>query len=247
MDYSQYQPYAITPCQIGRMHTNLNGSQHDYIHSCNNCLPANSFFTLAPNQCTESVVMDGSGSFNEQNHFIEIYRVNGVGQVGVAGQYYYQWFSGEIGKVTLNTYCNYNFQYGQVYRIKLAVQKRAPDHSWCTQWDESVKYVTTYSNPCKIKLPGLETRRVAGGAMYAFVYPNPASQKTNLTYTLPNKDHVKITLYDLKGQMIQQVFEGSVEAGENTLRMNLQTTSKGIYFCHIRSSHDSKVVRFTVK
>lgn len=110
------------------------------------CTPATSSFALASNQCLP-VVLDGRPSTNEENHFIEIFEVDGSMNL-VHGTYYSKWFSGEIGLINdLRYYTGYIFELGKTYRIKVAVQNYtdATQTQFCTQWDESVKLVTINS------------------------------------------------------------------------------------------------------
>ena len=102
------------------------------------CREATASFTLPSTSFDSSnVVLDGSASDNEAQYFIEIYRTNSVGSNTVVGNYWSNWFSGQVGSMNLANHYNFtDFGGGTVYRVKLAVQ------NGCTNWDEQVRWVT---------------------------------------------------------------------------------------------------------
>jgi hypothetical protein len=154
MDYNGYDDWSLSPQQINKVHTNLSGSLANYVEKCGTCQPAQAFLYAAPTQC-KPVAIDGTGSYGEDRHFIEIYEVTAIGSTTVvAGTYYSNWFQGEINRIQdLGAYTGYNFQYGKIYRVKTAVQSdltNTPNGQFCTGWDESeAKYITISSgNTC---------------------------------------------------------------------------------------------------
>jgi len=81
---------------------------------------------------------------------------------------------------------------------------------------------------------GLSTgiNEVTASAMHIGVYPNPFSENTTLTFTMPSKAKVDIKIYDIIGKEIGTVYSGVQELGTQQIvieksKFNLNT---GLYF-----------------
>jgi hypothetical protein len=61
-------------------------------------------------------------------------------------------------------------------------------------------------------------------------YPNPFSAKTNIVFTLPQNDKVRLEVYDLSGKLIQTLFNGDV-SGEQEYKVEFDGSAltDGIY------------------
>lgn len=257
MDYNKFEPFALTPNQITRVHNTLNGPQSTYVRACDGCMPANAFFSVPAKACPSEVIMDGRGSWNEDNHFIEIFEVSGVGSTAaIAGTYYSRWFAGEIDRVNLKTYCNYNFQWGKTYRIKLAVQNYNRRPKLCTTWDETVHYVQTYSkydvrNPCFIVIDqGWPTPRRQGESVSqlgGMIQPNPAHDRTFLALDLPANATVQVALFDMHGQQVHHLAPTSMVAGTHRIPLEVAQLTPGIYFCKVRTTTEQLTLRLMVQ
>jgi photosystem II stability/assembly factor-like uncharacterized protein len=75
-----------------------------------------------------------------------------------------------------------------------------------------------------------------------FVFPNPANNSINLKIEGTGKNE-KLTLYNLTGK-IKTVFEGFLENGSQTIQVNLNDLSNGVYF--IRHESNRKVYKLIV-
>jgi hypothetical protein len=67
------------------------------------------------------------------------------------------------------------------------------------------------------------------------VYPNPAQNLLNVSFTLQNQENVKLELVDVTGKLIREV-NPSVMQGDNTLSMDLEGIDNGIYFIRLVSN-----------
>ena len=51
-------------------------------------------------------------------------------------------------------------------------------------------------------------------------FPNPFNASTSITFTLPERATVRVSLYNMSGQLVRRLFDGHAEAGIHTVRWN---------------------------
>lgn len=67
-------------------------------------------------------------------------------------------------------------------------------------------------------------------------YPNPFNPSTKIKFNLPESDEIKISLYNLLGEKVDLIFEGSLNRGVNEIEFNSnKDLSSGIYIYSIQS------------
>lgn len=62
------------------------------------------------------------------------------------------------------------------------------------------------------------------------VYPNPASDMMNLSYTLPEESKMEISIYDVSGKPVRDLGRSGGQAGEYRKEIALGDLTAGIYF-----------------
>ncbi len=67
-------------------------------------------------------------------------------------------------------------------------------------------------------------------------YPNPFNPVTRLKYDLSKNGHVKITVFDVQGKMINSLVDGYRKAGSHSVNFNGNGLSSGIYFYTIEAA-----------
>jgi len=74
------------------------------------------------------------------------------------------------------------------------------------------------------------------------VYPNPAVDNTYLAFQMPEAGRVTISLYDMLGQKVSDVYAGNYENGKVTAQANVQTLAAAEYFMTLTfvSAQDGK-------
>ncbi|MCC6549149.1 MAG: T9SS type A sorting domain-containing protein, partial [Ignavibacteriaceae bacterium] len=77
-------------------------------------------------------------------------------------------------------------------------------------------------------------------------YPNPFNPTTDIIFTLPSGDNVRIVVYDLLGKEITTLAEGYLPAGRHTVKFNAFGLSSGIYFYSLQTKDCFKVKKLTV-
>jgi hypothetical protein len=76
-------------------------------------------------------------------------------------------------------------------------------------------------------------------------YPNPFNPATNVDFALPSEQHVRIDVYNILGQHIQTIADGSYPAGNHTVtwngvNSNGENVPSGIYFYNMVSNDFSQ-------
>tara|TARA_B110000263_G_C15145898_1_gene435532 strand:- start:152 stop:847 length:696 start_codon:yes stop_codon:yes gene_type:complete len=69
------------------------------------------------------------------------------------------------------------------------------------------------------------------------VYPNPFNPETRISYSLFKDGIVNISVYDIQGQMIDQILKESQQKGNYEITWNANHFSSGIYFLKVYSGN----------
>jgi hypothetical protein len=65
------------------------------------------------------------------------------------------------------------------------------------------------------------------------VRPNPATEQTFASFSLPASGQVKVSLYNVLGEEVRVLSNGLMGAGEKSVRVNTAGLGKGIYFLRL--------------
>lgn len=73
-------------------------------------------------------------------------------------------------------------------------------------------------------------------------YPNPANPETTFSFTLAHKQDVELTVYNIRGQKVRTLYEGSADEGAHSIVWDGKDTrgrvvSSGVYFYKLKT-HD---------
>jgi hypothetical protein len=75
-------------------------------------------------------------------------------------------------------------------------------------------------------------------------YPNPFNPLTCIVYTLPVQTHTQLTIYDINGRQVANLFNGIQSPGTyHVLWKPDHTHGSGIYFCRIRTQTYMKQIK----
>ncbi|MBU0518845.1 T9SS type A sorting domain-containing protein [bacterium] len=77
-------------------------------------------------------------------------------------------------------------------------------------------------------------------------YPNPFNAETIIPIALPERSHIQVTLYDLMGRKIANIYEGVQNAGHNQIRFNATGLASGIYFYRIEAKGYEQGGKFSI-
>ena len=69
------------------------------------------------------------------------------------------------------------------------------------------------------------------------IYPNPFNPVVNIEYSLATSDLVNISIYDLNGHIVDQLFTGNQVVGNHNISWHASEMSSGIYIITIQSGN----------
>jgi len=64
------------------------------------------------------------------------------------------------------------------------------------------------------------------------VFPNPFNPVTSFSYSLAEQTHVKLDIYNIKGQLISTLTNSDQKAGKYSINWQADYTASGVYFYH---------------
>ena len=71
-------------------------------------------------------------------------------------------------------------------------------------------------------------------------YPNPFNPKTKIEYSIPNDGNLNIIIYDITGNMVENLSNGLVKAGKHYLEWDGGFHPSGIYFIKFEFNNEIK-------
>ncbi len=75
----------------------------------------------------------------------------------------------------------------------------------------------------------------SGGSVQASNHPNPFNPATRIQYHLPKETDVKISIYNIKGQLIKTLVNKHQSAGNHSVRWNASQMASGIYIYKLKT------------
>jgi hypothetical protein len=67
------------------------------------------------------------------------------------------------------------------------------------------------------------------------VYPNPFNATVSIPFVLPKASHVRLTLTDITGRVVQELTDGNYAAGEHRLSWTSEGVASGLYFLRLQT------------
>jgi len=74
-------------------------------------------------------------------------------------------------------------------------------------------------------------------------YPNPFNGAVTWYYILPSQMHIRMTVYNLKGQRMDQLFEATQSAGRHMVQWIPEQSSSGVYFGVLETESQQQIQR----
>jgi hypothetical protein len=78
-------------------------------------------------------------------------------------------------------------------------------------------------------------------------YPNPVNSVLNVNFNSFKNAQTFIEIYDMQGRLIQSVDKGIMEAGSQTVVIDVNALSKGVYFYKVVNGTDVSTNKFVIE
>ncbi len=79
------------------------------------------------------------------------------------------------------------------------------------------------------------------------IYPNPATEITNINFNLKSRQNVSIMVYDMRGRMVYSENLDNMSMGEHTHQLSVSTFNKGIYVVKLIAGKSEQVNKIVVE
>jgi hypothetical protein len=102
------------------------------------------------------------------------------------------------------------------------------------------------SDPCfnEVEDPGLDESPQEFKLLPA--YPNPFNPTTKISYQLPTKKETVLSVYDMGGRFIQELYRGVKPAGEHSVTFDASALSSGMYLVKIQAGDAIQTQKITL-
>ena len=77
---------------------------------------------------------------------------------------------------------------------------------------------------------GLNFESIPSETVLSQNYPNPFNPKTEISFSLPKEELVKLSVFNTKGELVKELVNGKVSAGNHRVNFNAENLNSGIYF-----------------
>ena len=73
------------------------------------------------------------------------------------------------------------------------------------------------------------------------IYPNPFNPSTDINFSLSKESYVKLSVYNIRGQEVDVVFEGHQDSGVHSYTWNASNFASGIYYFNLKSDNNINI------
>lgn len=75
------------------------------------------------------------------------------------------------------------------------------------------------------------------------IYPNPFNPSTDIDFSMPNNGYVILSVYNIKGQKVDVIFEGYQDSGFHSYTWNASEFPSGIYYFNLELDNKVSVAK----
>lgn len=106
---------------------------------------------------------------------------------------------------------------------------------------------TTFLSSLAIQEGPLGINSIEQNVSKVSIYPNPASEKINIDYTVAHTAPVKITLVDILGKTVDVLLNETKSVGNYNNSFNLKENLSGVYFIIINTQESTSVQKVMIQ
>ena len=92
-------------------------------------------------------------------------------------------------------------------------------------------------------ISGIEDDQLPTGYSVSDNFPNPFNPRTRIGITLPNREKIKVEVFNLLGQTVANMIEETFDAGTNYIDIELNGLPNGFYISRITIDNKYTVVK----
>ena len=74
-------------------------------------------------------------------------------------------------------------------------------------------------------------------------HPNPFASSTIIAWTMHERDHAMLRVYDALGREVLRATDAVLEMGRHSIELHRRDLAPGLYFVHVRTSTQKAVLR----
>jgi hypothetical protein len=68
-------------------------------------------------------------------------------------------------------------------------------------------------------------------------YPNPFNSTTIISFTIPRREHVTLTVFDVLGGEVARLVDRELDVGEHSVNFNAEWIPSGVYFAQMKAGN----------
>ena len=77
-------------------------------------------------------------------------------------------------------------------------------------------------------------------------YPNPFNSTTRISYTIPERTHISLKVYNLRGEEVAVLVDEIQPVGQHAVTFDAKNLASGVYLYRLKANDFSKINRFTL-
>lgn len=94
-----------------------------------------------------------------------------------------------------------------------------------------------------VNLSGVEETDITENLNLSISY---IGRKIQIQFSIPEQSRVRLSVYDPVGRLIQDLYNGTPDAGRYNIELKSQSLPTGLYFIHLRANSKSRTAKFMV-
>lgn len=204
-----------------------------WVMPCINC--------VAPSLSTSNVVQSFQSTYPGRVFF---YLVKDIGTTTCSSLTSWAANNGIIPSATFNSRVANMSDYGVGAMPKTAVLGGS-NHSVFYVADGNVD-VTSLQNAINAALAATGINGLSNDALSVNIFPNPATNKTTISFSLEKTSDVKIELFNIEGQLVKNIMDGKLASGDNEIKMDLSKIRAGVYFIKLSIEERSQIIKLVI-